>query len=76
MCQGLPGTLGFSHASNTSSGAAGTRPKLAPAGTPIPVPGHAYFLMMGAGLCAALLVILSSLPLLGRITGPGGVRFE
>jgi hypothetical protein len=50
--------------------------KLAPAGTPVPVPGHAYFLTMGAGLIASLLVILLSLPLLGRITGPENVRFE
>jgi hypothetical protein len=50
--------------------------KLAPAGTPTPVPGHAYFLTMGIGLIASLLVILASLPLLGRITGPGSVRFE
>ncbi len=50
--------------------------KLAPAGTPTPVPGHEYFLTMGIGLIASLLVILASLPLLGRITGPGSVRFE
>ena len=50
--------------------------KLAPAGTPVPVPGHAYFLTMGVGLVASLLVILASLPLLNRITGPGSVRFE
>ncbi len=50
--------------------------KLAPAGTPTPVPGHAYFLTMGIGLIASLLVIFASLPLLGRITGPGSVRFE
>jgi hypothetical protein len=50
--------------------------KLAPAGTPVPVPGHAYFLTMGIGLAASMLVILASLPLLSRITGPGNVRFE
>jgi hypothetical protein len=49
---------------------------IAPAGTPVPVPGHAYFLTMGAGLVGSLLVILVSLPLLGRITGPDSVRFE
>ncbi len=49
---------------------------IAPAGTPVPVPGHVYYLTMGAGLLASLLVILASLPLLGRVTGPGGVRFE
>jgi hypothetical protein len=50
--------------------------KMAPAGTPLPVLGHVYYITMGAGLVAALLVILMSLPLLGRITGPGSVRFE
>jgi hypothetical protein len=50
--------------------------KMAPAGTPLPVPGHAYYVTMAAGLVASLLVILTSLPLLGRITGPGSVRFE
>ena len=50
--------------------------KLAPAGTPAPAPGHAYYLTMGTGLIAAVLVILASLPLLGRITGPDKVRFE
>ena len=49
---------------------------IAPAGTPVPVPGHVYYLTMGAGLLASLLVILASLPLLGRVTGPGSVRFE
>jgi len=49
---------------------------IAPAGTPLPVLGHVYYLMMGAGLAASLLVILASLPLLGRITGPANVRFE
>jgi len=50
--------------------------KLAPAGTPVPVPGHAYYLTMATGLIASLLVILASLPLLGRITSPDRVRFE
>jgi hypothetical protein len=50
--------------------------KLAPAGTPVPAPGHAYYLTMGTGLIASLLVILASLPLLGRITSPDRVRFE
>jgi len=50
--------------------------KLAPAGTPAPAPGQAYYLTMGTGLIAAILVILASLPLLGRITGPDKVRFE
>ena len=50
--------------------------KMAPAGTPVPVLGHVYYLTMGAGLAISLLVILVTLPLLGRITGPGSVRFE
>ena len=50
--------------------------KMAPAGTPIPVPGHAYYLTMAAGLATSLAVILVTLPLLGRITRPGTVRFE
>jgi ABC-type antimicrobial peptide transport system permease subunit len=49
---------------------------IAPAGTPLPVLGHVYYLTMAAGLAASLLVILASLPLLGRITGPGSARFE
>jgi hypothetical protein len=50
--------------------------KIAPAGTPVPSPGGTYYLTMGGGLVAAVLVILASLPMLGRITGPGGARFE
>jgi hypothetical protein len=50
--------------------------EIAPAGSPAPVPGSAYYLTMGAGLAASLLVILAALPLLGRITGPDNVRFE
>jgi hypothetical protein len=49
---------------------------IAPSGTPVPVPGHTYFLMMGTGLLAAIVVIVSSLPLLRRITGAASVRFE
>jgi hypothetical protein len=45
-------------------------------GTPIPVLGHAYYFTMGAGLVVSLLVILVTLPILGRITGPANVRFE
>lgn len=50
--------------------------KMAPAGTPIPGLGHVYYLTMGAGLAVSLLVILATLPLLGRITGLENVRFE
>jgi hypothetical protein len=50
--------------------------KIAPPGTPVPSPGGAYYLTMGGGLVAAVLVILASLPMLGRITSAGSVRFE
>jgi hypothetical protein len=50
--------------------------RLAPAGTAAPVPGGGYYAIMGAGLAASLAVILATLPLLGRITTPGNVRFE
>lgn len=50
--------------------------KLARAGTAVPVPGHTYFLLMGTGLAISLAVILATLPLLGRMTGPAGARFE
>ena len=50
--------------------------KLARPGTPVPVLGHVYYLTMGAGLAVSLLVILATLPLLGRITGLENVRFE
>ncbi|HET9898007.1 MAG TPA: FtsX-like permease family protein [Streptosporangiaceae bacterium] len=56
--------------------AALTVSRLAPAGTPVPVPGQGYFLTMGTGLIASLLVILAALPLLGRITAPDSMRFE
>jgi hypothetical protein len=45
-------------------------------GTPIPVLGHTYYLTMGTGLVISLTVILVTLPLLGRITGPANARFE
>lgn len=50
--------------------------KIGPAGTPIPNLGHVYYLTVGAGLAVSLLVILATLPLLSRITGPANVRFE
>jgi hypothetical protein len=49
---------------------------MAPPGTPVPVLGHVYYLTMGAGLVASLLVILISLPILGRITEADSARFE
>ncbi len=56
--------------------AALTVSRIAPAGTPVPVPGQAYYLTMAAGLVGSLLVILVSLPLLGRVTRAERVRFE
>ena len=50
--------------------------KLAPAGTPIPLLGHVYFVTMGVGLVIALIVIGVTLPLLKRMTGPDNARFE
>ena len=50
--------------------------KLAPAGTPAPQLGHVYYATMGAGLAIALVVIGVTLPLLKRMTGPDGARFE
>jgi hypothetical protein len=50
--------------------------RMAPAGTPTPTLGHAYFAIMGVGLLISLLVILVTMPVLGRMTGPGNVRFE
>lgn len=50
--------------------------KLAPKGTPLPVLGGSYYLTVGAGLAISLAIIGVTLPLLGRITRPGSVRFE
>ena len=50
--------------------------KMSPKGTPLPTLGHVYYLTMGAGLAISLVVILITLPLLGRITEPNSVRFE
>jgi hypothetical protein len=50
--------------------------RMAPAGTPTPTLGHVYFAIMGVGLLVSLLVILVTMPVLGRMTGPGNVRFE
>ena len=50
--------------------------RLAPAGTPIPQLGHDYYGLMGVGLVLAFGVIAVTLPLLGRMTAPGNVRFE
>jgi hypothetical protein len=50
--------------------------RMAPAGTPTPTLGHVYFATMGIGLLISLLVILVTMPVLGRMTGPSNVRFE
>ena len=50
--------------------------KFAPAGTPVPVPGGTYYLTVGGGLIASVLLILAALPLLGLITTTNSVRFE
>lgn len=50
--------------------------EMAPPGTPVPSLGHVYYLTIGAGLVVSLLVIVATLPLLDRITGPENVRFE
>jgi FtsX-like permease family len=50
--------------------------RIAPPGTALPVLGHVYYETLGAGLGVSLLVIMAALPLLGRLTSPGSVRFE
>jgi Na+/proline symporter len=50
--------------------------RLAPPGTAIPALTSTYYATLGAGLAIALAVIAATLPLLGRITTPAGVRFE
>jgi hypothetical protein len=51
---------------------------LTPPGTrsAIHLPGHTYYLTMGAGLLVSLAVILGPLPLLSRVTVPDNARFE
>jgi hypothetical protein len=50
--------------------------RLASKGTPVPVLGQPYYLIMGAGLLVSLGVIAVTMPLLGRMTAPANVRFE
>jgi hypothetical protein len=50
--------------------------RMAPAGTPTPTLGHVYYATMGVGLLISLLVILVTMPVLGRMTAPSNVRFE
>ncbi|WP_246083017.1 FtsX-like permease family protein [Nonomuraea diastatica] len=50
--------------------------QLAIKSAPPALPGPAYFLTLGGGLLAALLVIFAGLPLLKRVTAPDNARFE
>ncbi|MEU7692932.1 FtsX-like permease family protein [Microbispora hainanensis] len=45
-------------------------------GTSLAMPGPVYFASLGGGLAASLLVILTTLPLLRRMTTPDNARFE
>ncbi len=50
--------------------------RIAPAGTPVPVPGPAYYLTMAAGVAGSLLVILAAAAAAGarHASGEGAVR--
>ncbi|MFG6197567.1 FtsX-like permease family protein [Nonomuraea sp. JJY05] len=50
--------------------------QLAMKGASPAMPGPAYFASLGGGLAASLLVILTTLPLLRRMTAPDNARFE
>ncbi|HSW74719.1 MAG TPA: FtsX-like permease family protein [Candidatus Saccharimonadales bacterium] len=50
--------------------------KIGAPGMQLPTLGHNYFIVMGLGLITSLIVILLTLPLLGRITKPDEIRFE
>ncbi|HSX06734.1 MAG TPA: FtsX-like permease family protein [Candidatus Saccharimonadia bacterium] len=50
--------------------------KIGSASTHLPTLGHNYFIVMGFGLATSLIIILTTLPLLGHITRPDNVRFE
>jgi FtsX-like permease family len=50
--------------------------RMAPKGTAMPALSHLYYIIMGAGLAISLAVILVTLPLLRRMTGPASMRFE
>ncbi len=49
---------------------------LLPGVTTTTFPGPSYYLTMAGGFAVALLVVLATLPLLGRITQPERARFE
>ncbi|MBN6051634.1 hypothetical protein JYK22_06765 [Nonomuraea sp. RK-328] len=50
--------------------------RLALRSAPVALPGPGYFLAVGGGLAASLLVVLAAVPLLRRMTAPDGARFE
>jgi hypothetical protein len=50
--------------------------RLASEGVAIPSLGRVYYETLGAGLAAALLIILLTIPLLRRMSAPDNVRFE
>ncbi|TDE38061.1 ABC transporter permease [Nonomuraea mesophila] len=50
--------------------------RLAIKSAPAALPGPDYFLTVGGGMLAALLVVLAGLPLLKRVTAPDNARFE
>lgn len=50
--------------------------RIAPAGTAVPTPSGAYYVTMAVGLAASVLIIVSTLPLLGRMTRTENARFE
>ena len=47
-----------------------------PKGTAIAGLCRLYYITMGAGLAISLVVILATLPLLRRMTGPASMRLE
>ncbi len=47
-----------------------------PAGAHDAHPGYLYYLIVGAGLLASLLLISATLPLLARVSAPRNARFE
>ncbi|WP_042391932.1 FtsX-like permease family protein [Streptacidiphilus carbonis] len=49
---------------------------LVPQHAHLAAPDGAYFALMGAGLLASVLAILTALPLLGRLTAPSNAQFE
>lgn len=50
--------------------------QLSTTGSSVEFPGQVYFLTMGGGVVASLMVVLAALPLLKRITEPNNARFE